>query len=84
MAQVLEERRICINTNSVEIYKILVNGLESATGQPQGMPSNVTIETTLCYSEVKQRLEKSLNDLKRLTTIFFATIIKEINKFFHT
>ena len=40
------------------------------------MPYNVTLEEALKHEEVKSRLASSITKLKRVTTMFLATIVK--------
>merc|ERR1719427_682838 len=79
--QVLEDNKLKINTNPVEVYKSWVNQMESETGQAAGLPYDVSQEVALGYEEVQKRLAKSIKDLKRMVTLFMATIINGIDKF---
>ena len=79
--QVLDDTKLKINTNPVEVYKCWVNQLESETGQACGLPYDVTQEVALGYEEVQKRLAKSITDLKRMVTLFLTTIIKGLDKF---
>ena len=79
--QVLEDPKLKINTNPVEVYKSWVNQIEAETGEAAGLPYDVTAEVALRYEEVQLRLQKSIKDLKRMVTLFLATIINGIEKF---
>ena len=79
--QVLDDTKLKINTNPVEVYKCWINQLESETGQACGLPYDVTQEVALGYEEVQKRLAKSITDLKRMVTLFLTTIIKGLDKF---
>jgi len=79
--QVLEDTKLKINTNPVEVYKLWINQLECETGVACGLPYDVTQETALGYEEVQKRLAKSIKDLKRMVTLFMATILNGIDKF---
>ena len=79
--QVLDDTKLKINTNPVEVYKCWINQLESETGQACGLPYDVTQEVALGYEEVQKRLAKSITDLKRMVTLFLTTIIKGLEKF---
>eukprot|EP00090_Calanus_glacialis_P015045 TRINITY_DN23918_c0_g1_i1.p1 TRINITY_DN23918_c0_g1~~TRINITY_DN23918_c0_g1_i1.p1 ORF type:complete len:1623 (-),score=602.12 TRINITY_DN23918_c0_g1_i1:147-4463(-) len=79
--QVLEDTKLKVNTNPVEVYKSWVNQMESETGQAAGYPYDVSQEVALGYEEVQKRLAKSIKDLKRMVTLFLATIINGIDKF---
>ena len=79
--QVLDDTKLKINTNPVEVYKCWVNQLESETGQACGLPYDVTQEVALGYEEVQKRLAKSITELKRMVTLFLTTIIKGLDKF---
>jgi len=79
--QVLEDTKLKINTNPVEVYKGWINQIESETGEAAGYPYDVSQETALGYEEVQKRLAKSIKDLKRMVTLFLATIINGLDKF---
>ena len=79
--QVLDDSKLKINTNPVEVYKGWINQLESESGQACGLPYDVTQEVALGYEEVQKRLAKSITDLKRMVTLFLTTITKGIDKF---
>ena len=79
--QVLDDNKLKINTNPVEVYKCWINQLESETGQACGLPYDVTQDVALGYEEVQRRLAKSITDLKRMVTLFLTTIIKGLDKF---
>ena len=79
--QVMEDSRLRINTNPVEVYKSWVNQMESESGKPAGLPYDVSQEVALGHEEVQKRLAKSIKDLKRMTTLFLATIVQGIDKF---
>ena len=79
--QVLDDSKLKINTNPVEVYKYWINQLESETGQACGLPYDVTQDVALGYEEVQKRLAKSITDLKRMVTLFLTTIIKGLDKF---
>ena len=79
--QVLDDSKLRINTNPVEVYKSWINQLESESGQACGLPYDVTQEVALGYEEVQKRLSRSITDLKRMVTLFLTTIIKGMDKF---
>ena len=79
--QVLDDNKLKINTNPVEVYKSWINQLESESGQACGLPYDVTQEVALGYEEVQKRLQRSITDLKRMVTLFMTTIIKGQDKF---
>jgi len=79
--QVLEDTKLKINTNPVEVYKSWLNQMESESGQAAGLPYDVSQEVALGYEEVQKRLAKSIKDLKRMVTLFLATVINGHDKF---
>ena len=79
--QVVEDPKLKINTNPVEVYKSWINQVESETGQPAGLPYDVSQEVALAHPEVQRRLQKSITELKRITTLFLATIVQGRDKF---
>ena len=79
--QVLDDSKLKINTNPVEVYKSWINQQESESGQACGLPYDVNQEVALGYEEVQKRLARSITDLKRMVTLFLTTIAKGLDKF---
>ena len=79
--QVLDDPKLKINTNPVEVYKSWINQQESESGQACGLPYDVNQEVALGYEEVQKRLARSITDLKRMVTLFLTTIAKGLDKF---
>ena len=79
--QVVEDPKLKINTNPVEVYKSWINQVESETGQPAGLPYDVSQEVALAHPEVQKRLQRSITELKRITKLFLATIVQGKDKF---
>jgi len=79
--QVVEDPKLKINTNPVEVYKSWVNQVESETGKPAGLPYDVSQEVALAHPEVQKRLQRSITELKRITKLFLATIVQGRDKF---
>ena len=50
--QVMEDPRLRINTNPVEVYKAWVNQLERDSGEPAGLPYDISQEAALNHPEV--------------------------------
>lgn len=77
---VLDNKTLHINTNPVEVYKAWVNQLETQTGEPSGLPYNVTQEQALKHKEVWQQLNESVKSLKDTTLMFFNDILDSLDK----
>ena len=50
--QVMDDPRLKINTNPVEVYKAWVNQLERDSGEPAGLPYDISQEAALNHPEV--------------------------------
>ena len=74
--QVLGDKTLQINMNQVKVYKLWVNQLERESGNPAGLSYDVSQEVALQYEEVQKRLERSIANLKRMTTLFLTTLIR--------
>ena len=75
--RILKEN-VFINLSPVEIYKLWINQLESASGQPCGMPYEVNAEQALKHQEVQRRLKSSIEFLKNATSLFLNEITSSI------
>ena len=71
--RILKEN-IFINLSPVEIYKLWINQLESASGEPCGMPYDISAEDALKQPEVQRRLKNNIEFLKAATTLFLEQI----------
>ncbi|XP_067136702.1 ras GTPase-activating-like protein IQGAP2 [Centruroides vittatus] len=78
--QVIEDKNLHINTNPVEIYKLWINEMETQTGKMSSYPYVITQSEALQHEEVKNRLDRTIRDLKEKTLLFFDTIIHSLNK----
>lgn len=77
MERILKENTF-INLSPVEIYRLWINQLESASGEPCGMPYNVTAEDALKHPEVQRRLKSTIEFLKVATTLFVDHITSSV------
>ncbi len=59
----LGDKSLQINTNPVEMHKGWWNQLERDTGEPAGLPYNVSREVDLQYEEVQKKLSRSINNV---------------------
>ncbi|XP_042844633.1 ras GTPase-activating-like protein IQGAP2 isoform X1 [Panthera tigris] len=73
--EILDDKSLTINTNPVEVYKAWVNQLETQTGEASKLPYDVTTEQALTYPEVKNKLEASIENLRRVTDKVLKSII---------
>jgi len=78
LKRVLEDKSVKINVSAIEVYKLWVNQTEIDTGEPSGLPYDVSLETALGYEEVQKRLEKSISILKKVSTMFLSTITNSV------
>ncbi|XP_077086091.1 ras GTPase-activating-like protein IQGAP3 [Siphateles boraxobius] len=78
--EVLQDRALNIRTDPVEIYKSWVNQTESQTGQKSCLPYEVSVEEALSHSEVQQRLNISITNLKNLTERVLHAITSNTHK----
>ncbi|XP_051999765.1 ras GTPase-activating-like protein IQGAP3 [Xyrauchen texanus] len=78
--EVLQDRTLNIRTDPMEIYKTWINQTESQTGQKSCLPYEVSVEEALSHSEVQQRLDISIINLKSLTDRVLNAIISNIHK----
>ncbi|KAK7158385.1 hypothetical protein R3I93_009561 [Phoxinus phoxinus] len=78
--EVLQDRDLNIRTDPVEIYKSWVNQTESQTGQKSCLPYEVSVEEALSHSEVQQRLNISITNLKNLTERVLHAITSNTHK----
>ncbi|XP_051576134.1 ras GTPase-activating-like protein IQGAP3 [Myxocyprinus asiaticus] len=78
--EVLQDRMLNIRTDPVEIYKSWINQTESQTGQKSCLPYEVSVEEALSHSEVQQRLDISITNLKSLTDRVLNAIISNTHK----
>lgn len=75
--RILKEN-IFINLSPVEIYKLWINQLESASGEPCGMPYEIGAEDALKQPEVQRRLKTNIEFLKAATSLFLEQITYSI------
>lgn len=77
MERILKENTF-INLSPVEIYKLWINQLESASGEPCGMPYDISAEEALKHPEVQRRLKNTIEFLKAATTLFLEQITSSV------
>uniref|UniRef100_A0A452RMS9 IQ motif containing GTPase activating protein 2 n=1 Tax=Ursus americanus TaxID=9643 RepID=A0A452RMS9_URSAM len=77
--EILEDKALTINTSPVEVYKAWVNQLETQTGEASKLPYDVTTEQALTYPEVKNKLEASIENLRRVTDKVLNSIISSLD-----
>ncbi|XP_027970362.1 ras GTPase-activating-like protein IQGAP2 isoform X3 [Eumetopias jubatus] len=77
--EILDDKSLAINTSPVEVYKAWVNQLETQTGEASKLPYDVTTEQALTYPEVKNKLEASIENLRRVTDRVLNSIISSLD-----
>nr|5CJP_E Chain E, Ras GTPase-activating-like protein IQGAP2 [Homo sapiens]5CJP_F Chain F, Ras GTPase-activating-like protein IQGAP2 [Homo sapiens] len=77
--EIIDDKSLIINTNPVEVYKAWVNQLETQTGEASKLPYDVTTEQALTYPEVKNKLEASIENLRRVTDKVLNSIISSLD-----
>uniref|UniRef100_A0A4X1SWS3 IQ motif containing GTPase activating protein 2 n=1 Tax=Sus scrofa TaxID=9823 RepID=A0A4X1SWS3_PIG len=77
--EIIDDKSLMINTSPVEVYKAWVNQLETQTGEASNLPYDVTTEQALTYPEVKNKLEASIENLRRVTDKVLNSIISSLD-----
>ncbi|KAK7811684.1 hypothetical protein U0070_022327 [Myodes glareolus] len=77
--EIIEDKTLIINTNPVEVYKAWVNQLETQTGEASKLPYDVTTEQALTYPEVKNKLEASIENLRKVTDKVLSSITSSLD-----
>ncbi|KAG8524646.1 Ras GTPase-activating-like protein IQGAP2 [Galemys pyrenaicus] len=77
--EIINDTSLIINTNPVDVYKAWVNQLETQTGEASKLPYDVTTEQALTYPEVKNKLEASIENLRRVTDKVLNSIISSLD-----
>ncbi|XP_052599487.1 ras GTPase-activating-like protein IQGAP2 isoform X2 [Peromyscus californicus insignis] len=77
--EIIEDKALIINTNPVEVYKAWVNQLETQTGEASKLPYDVTTEQALTYPEVRNKLEASIENLRKVTDKVLGSIISSLD-----
>ncbi|XP_008064544.1 ras GTPase-activating-like protein IQGAP2 isoform X2 [Carlito syrichta] len=77
--EIIDDKSLIINTSPVEVYKAWVNQLETQTGEASKLPYDVTTEQALTYPEVKNKLEVSIENLRRVTDKVLNSIISSLD-----
>lgn len=77
--EIIDDTSLIINTNPVDVYKSWVNQLESQTGEVSKLPYDVTTEQALTYPEVRNKLEASIENLRRVTDKVLNSIISSLD-----
>nr|XP_031529268.1 ras GTPase-activating-like protein IQGAP2 [Vicugna pacos] len=75
----IDDKALIINTSPVEVYKAWVNQLETQTGEASKLPYDVTTEQALTYPEVRNKLEASTENLRRVTDKVLNSIISSLD-----
>ncbi|KAM6157157.1 ras GTPase-activating-like protein IQGAP2 isoform 2-T2 [Erethizon dorsatum] len=76
---IIDDESLVINTSPVEVYKAWVNQLETQTGEASKLPYDVTTEQALTYPEVRNKLEASTENLRRVTDKVLNSIISSLD-----
>uniref|UniRef100_A0A8C2VJP8 IQ motif containing GTPase activating protein 2 n=1 Tax=Chinchilla lanigera TaxID=34839 RepID=A0A8C2VJP8_CHILA len=77
--EIIDDKSLVINTSPVEVYKAWVNQLETQTGEASKLPYDVTTEQALTYPEVRNKLEASIENLRRVTDKVLNSIISSLD-----
>ncbi|XP_006889891.1 PREDICTED: ras GTPase-activating-like protein IQGAP2 [Elephantulus edwardii] len=77
--EIIDDETLIINTSPVEVYKAWVNQLETQTGEASKLPYDVTTEQALTHPEVKNKLESSIENLRRVTDKVLNSIISSLD-----
>ncbi|XP_012577218.1 PREDICTED: ras GTPase-activating-like protein IQGAP2 [Condylura cristata] len=77
--EIIDDESLIINTSPVDVYKAWVNQLETQTGEASKLPYDVTTEQALTYPEVKNKLEASIENLRRVTDKVLNSIISSLD-----
>ncbi|KAM5264227.1 ras GTPase-activating-like protein IQGAP2 [Ctenodactylus gundi] len=77
--EIIADQSLIINTSPVEVYKAWVNQLETQTGEASKLPYDVTTEQALTYPEVRNKLEASIENLRRVTNKVLNSIISSLD-----
>uniref|UniRef100_A0A3Q3XK56 Uncharacterized protein n=1 Tax=Mola mola TaxID=94237 RepID=A0A3Q3XK56_MOLML len=76
---IIEDKKLGINTNPVDVYKAWVNQLETATGEASKLPYEVTPEQAMSHKEVRDRLEASSLALRSATDKVLNSIVSSLD-----
>ncbi|XP_012372873.2 ras GTPase-activating-like protein IQGAP2 [Octodon degus] len=77
--EIIDDKSLIINTSPVEVYKAWVNQLETQTGEASKLPYDVTTEQALTYPEVRNKLDASIENLRRVTDKVLNSIISSLD-----
>ncbi|XP_004870225.1 ras GTPase-activating-like protein IQGAP2 isoform X2 [Heterocephalus glaber] len=77
--EIIDDKSLVINTSPVEVYKAWVNQLETQTGEASKLPYDVTTEQALTYPEVRNKLEASIESLRKVTDKVLNSIISSLD-----
>ncbi|XP_043831773.1 ras GTPase-activating-like protein IQGAP2 [Dromiciops gliroides] len=78
--EIIDDKSLVINTNPVDVYKAWVNQLEMQTGEASKLPYDVTTEQALAHTEVKSKLETSVQNLRRVTDKVLDSIFSSLDQ----
>ncbi|XP_051847974.1 ras GTPase-activating-like protein IQGAP2 [Antechinus flavipes] len=78
--EIIDDKSLVINTNPVDVYKAWVNQLEMQTGEASKLPYDVTTEQALTHTEVKSKLEASIQNLRRVTDKVLDSIFSSLDQ----
>ncbi|KAF6356999.1 IQ motif containing GTPase activating protein 2 [Rhinolophus ferrumequinum] len=77
--EIIDDKSLIINTNPIDVYKAWVNQLETQTGEASNLPYDVTTEQALTYPEVRNKLEASNENLRRVIDKVLNSIISSLD-----
>ncbi|XP_027719205.1 ras GTPase-activating-like protein IQGAP2 [Vombatus ursinus] len=77
--EIIDDKSLVINTNPVDVYKTWVNQLEMQTGEASKLPYDVTTDQALAHTEVKSKLEASVQNLRRVTDKVLDSIFSSLD-----
>ncbi|XP_036603003.1 ras GTPase-activating-like protein IQGAP2 [Trichosurus vulpecula] len=77
--EIIDDKSLVINTSPVDVYKAWVNQLEMQTGEASKLPYDVTTEQALAHTEVRSKLEVSVQNLRRVTDKVLDSIFSSLD-----
>lgn len=80
VAPVVNDRSLKINTSPVDVYRLWINEQEAATGQPCGLPYNVSADEALQHVEVRRRIASSVSVLQSESGVFMDRIFSSVRQ----
>lgn len=77
---VMDDKKLNINTNPVDVYKAWINQTETETGEASKLPYDVSTEQALTHEEVITKINESAKVLQEVTEKFLNAIIASVDK----